>query len=302
MNDVGDTWTDVHYKETNNHDYLNFNSHHPDHTKKNIPYVLAKRIIVFTTKDEKVRKNLEDLRKWLQKCEYPIAVINKGIHDAKLQGPAPLKNESRIIPLISTYYSNFDNNLVLQMARQLIDRSKNERVQNAFKNTKLIQAYRQPKNILRTITNSKFITQITSSPNAGLTKCKDKRCDICKIYIKEESSFMTANWTNWKMKCNANCQSLNVLYYLVCNFCKITSYIGKTGNLRERHNNHVTGCRYGKSSNQFDRHVNRCAKMMKMDFNEPFFELHILMTVNDYDKLLSYEFKLHSKSLDTMNR
>ena len=43
----GYIWTDVFYKETNTHDYLNFSSHHPDHVKKNIPFVLAKRILVF---------------------------------------------------------------------------------------------------------------------------------------------------------------------------------------------------------------------------------------------------------------
>ena len=39
--------TDIFYKETNSHDYLNYFSHHPKHTKQNIPYNLAKRIIVF---------------------------------------------------------------------------------------------------------------------------------------------------------------------------------------------------------------------------------------------------------------
>ena len=36
--------TDIYYKPTNNHFYLDFNSHHPNHTKSNIPYNLAKRI------------------------------------------------------------------------------------------------------------------------------------------------------------------------------------------------------------------------------------------------------------------
>ena len=39
---------DVYYKDTNAHDYLAYDSHHPEHTKMNIPYVLSKRIIIIS--------------------------------------------------------------------------------------------------------------------------------------------------------------------------------------------------------------------------------------------------------------
>ena len=39
--------TDMYYKDTNVHDYLSYNSAHPKHCKGNLPYNLAKRIIVF---------------------------------------------------------------------------------------------------------------------------------------------------------------------------------------------------------------------------------------------------------------
>ena len=38
---------DLYYKLTNTHNYLPWDSAHPDHTKNNIPYNKAKRIIVF---------------------------------------------------------------------------------------------------------------------------------------------------------------------------------------------------------------------------------------------------------------
>ena len=133
--------TDVFYKETNSHDYLNYTSHHPTHVKNNIPYVLAKRIIVFTSCGELVEEHLYDLRKWLLKCEYPADIINKGIHNAKLQGPAPLKSEVRVIPLISTYYSNYDNETMLHVAKSLINKSKDERVTSAFKDVRFIDSF-----------------------------------------------------------------------------------------------------------------------------------------------------------------
>ena len=42
------------YKETNTHNYLNYNSHHPNHIKCNIPFNLAKRILVFVSDKQKV--------------------------------------------------------------------------------------------------------------------------------------------------------------------------------------------------------------------------------------------------------
>ena len=52
VTESGRVKTNVFYKVTNAHDYLPYDSHHPTHVKNNIPYVLAKRIIVFTTDSE----------------------------------------------------------------------------------------------------------------------------------------------------------------------------------------------------------------------------------------------------------
>ena len=69
--------TDVYYKKTNAHDYLNFKSDHPQHIKNNVPYNLAKRIIVFVSDPIKIENRLEELRKFLLNCEYPDEVIDK---------------------------------------------------------------------------------------------------------------------------------------------------------------------------------------------------------------------------------
>ena len=48
--------TDIYHKETNLHDYLNFQSAHPNHIKDTIPFKLAKRIIVFVTDEDTTKK------------------------------------------------------------------------------------------------------------------------------------------------------------------------------------------------------------------------------------------------------
>ena len=42
--------TDIYYKDTTPHDYLNFHSAYPTYVKQSIPFNLAKRILVFVTK------------------------------------------------------------------------------------------------------------------------------------------------------------------------------------------------------------------------------------------------------------
>ena len=44
----GSVETNFFYKTTNSHDYLSFDSHHPKQTKENVPYNLAKKIVVFS--------------------------------------------------------------------------------------------------------------------------------------------------------------------------------------------------------------------------------------------------------------
>ena len=305
LNEEGNIWTDVFYKETNTHDYLRYDSHHPEHVKKNIPFVLAKRILVFTTRECDIQKNLKDLRTWLTRCGYPQSVIDKGIHNAAIQGPAPL-NTNTVIPLISTYFNNYSNQMVLDVAQHLIRNTKNERIHKAFDGVKFVNAYRQPPNLLRQLTHSAFITsENISVKNPGLHKCNSPRCKLCKFYVKEESSFTTSNGTKWELKQFADCNSLNVIYFLQCNFCNRETYIGKTGNLRDRTNNHISCCRTGSGNNIFDNHVYTCANTNGTNISEdlqPFFTFHIMMVIRDYDRLLSYESQLQTQGHDTLNR
>ena len=295
----GNIWTNVHYKPTNTHEYLNFDSHHPDHVKSNIPYVLAKRIVVFTSKDHEMRKNLEDLRVWLQNCGYPKRMIQDGFHNAQLQGPAPPKKVSKVIPLISTYCNNYDNRSVMQMTKSLLKNPREQRLKDAFENVTFINAYKQPPNLLRSLSNSKFERR-EENQITGVFKCKEPKCKICRLYLQVGTEVPMSDGSTWEIRCFANCNSLNVLYFLVCNFCGIVSKIGKTDNCRDRTNNHITGCRHGTQTDDFDNHVFECGPQRGMNF-EPYFKLYILMVCSNYHKLLSYESSLHAQGLDTIN-
>ena len=53
---------------------------------KNILYCVAKRNVVFNSKEETEEVRLMELRELLQQCDYPPKLINEGIRNARLQG------------------------------------------------------------------------------------------------------------------------------------------------------------------------------------------------------------------------
>ena len=83
--------TDIYYKDTNAHDYLPYDSAHPDHSRDNVPYNLAKSIIASVSNEEEAEYRLNELKNWLKSCKYANNVINIAFCNTRLQGPAPLK-------------------------------------------------------------------------------------------------------------------------------------------------------------------------------------------------------------------
>ena len=101
--------TDIYYKDTNAHDYLPYNSAHPKHCKDNLPYNLAKRIIVFVSNDEKVKMRLKELKNWLKDCNYPDIFINQSFYNAKLQVPPPVTGNSKNEKVVRKIRSKLSN-------------------------------------------------------------------------------------------------------------------------------------------------------------------------------------------------
>ena len=193
--------TDVHYKLTNAHKYLNFTSFHPRHCKENIPYNLAKRIIVFVTNSEKMEHRLKEMEKWLIECGYPLQLIKKKVHNARLQGPAPKPDNCKnTMPFVTTYMSNVDSKPLMNTVRTLIESTKTPRLQEVFKQVKVVVGYKQPPNLKKMLTKASFknslnVKGLRTKLEPGIfASCKDIRCKICKLdYIQQCTSFETAN-------------------------------------------------------------------------------------------------------------
>ena len=127
-----------------------YDSHHPNHIKYNIPFNLAKRILIFVSDEQKVTLRLKELWKWLLNCGYPESVIDKSFFNAKLQGAANKPaNSKNILPLVSTYYSNFDMRNIVKTINLKLKQSPNESIKEIFGETQTVLSLKQPPNLLR---------------------------------------------------------------------------------------------------------------------------------------------------------
>ena len=300
-----DIETDIYYKDTNCHEYLNFDSHHPYHIKENVPYNLAKRIIVFCSDQTTEHRRLQELKSWLLNCNYPENIIDNKFHKAKLQGPAPQKTSSDLIPFVTTNFSNYDAKNISTISRSLLHNSKDARIGEVFSGCDTVLALRQPPNLQRQLTRAAFSSSTPAvSPNSkpGLYKCLNSRCDLCnKNYIQECKEFKTCNGKLWQIKSHIDCNTNNVVYFLQCAACRKEFYTGKTNNLRKRMNVHKSSSNLGNSTNIFDNHVFKC-KVQNKYFSEPQFFIYAFMSVRDERMLIPYERFLHNCGYDSMNR
>ena len=278
-----------------------FDSHHPEHTKNNIPYNLAKRIHVICSEEAWIEKNLRDLKEFLLDRSYPPRAIENGFYKAKLRGPANNTSNQKVVPLITPYLGNLDTSNIVNTTRDLIMASSNERLRNAFDEAKFVQCHTQTPNILQLLSSSRFFSSSTNhNEEKGTVQCSNKLCQICRLnYIQQCKSFKTSNGTDWKIKRRITCNAKNCIYFLKCKFCIDFTKLGKTDDLRLRTNNHRSCCRNGNGSDIFDNHVFICSRLNGSKPPEPLFLLFVMMECNDYDKLLSIERKLHLEGHDT---
>lgn len=108
----------MYYKPTDTHQYLHFSSCHPGHTKRAIPYNLARRVCTIVSDNEKRNERLHELKASLIKQCYPVGIIDDGIKKALALNRENLINPSenntsdlKKLPLVTTHNPN-DINII----------------------------------------------------------------------------------------------------------------------------------------------------------------------------------------------
>ena len=99
---------------------------------------------------------LKELKSWLKDYNYPD--INQSFYNTKLQ--APFTDNLKNIRYIITYYENIDNEKVVRKIRPKLSNIQSRQLSEVFKNKNVILSQKQPKNLLRLLTQARFNTEI----------------------------------------------------------------------------------------------------------------------------------------------
>ena len=255
-------WMDLYHKPTDTQMYVPFNSNHPPHCKRNIPFTLARRICAIVENQERKHMHLKNLRRNLKMQKYPDEIIVKGIKkaleipQAELRKPKTMEENSKIMPYVSTYNPN--NPQVSNIIKSVFENIQGNDVPG-FKDMKLIQSRRQAPNLKRILTKAEF-----SSKKPEVRKCGDARCQCCNHLRLSDHYVFKRTGFHFQLKSSMSCDSSNLIYVLICDGCK-EEYIGETGEgvtkLRDRvrvYRQHIRDKQY--QMLEVERHVRECGK------------------------------------------
>lgn len=263
--------TDIYYKPTDSRRYLNFKSCHPSHTKRNIPYNLARRIALIV-EDKTVRKvRLDELTQSLIDCDYPPKLCSDASNKFSSVDSKDLRKNTRkdrdhnILCFVNTYNpNNFQFYEIIKNSINMLEGS--EKMVEVMQNRTIINSLRQPQNLRRILTSSKF-----KGSNSGeikkVTKCGRPRCKLCR-QIVEGIEFKLQDGRSIKPNTNMTCKSDWVCYLLKCANCTRT-YIGSTKNpLNLRINLHRDHAKnpFKKDAIGCSRHFANCCKEEEIKF------------------------------------
>ena len=228
--------TDIYAKKTDTFNYLPFNSAHPRHVMRNIPYSLARRIRGIVSKEELIPIRMKEMADRLTVKKYPKKLIDDAINRAM--------NTTRDSILYPN--SNANGNIQPQSGKSAYCVSTfNAKFQHPGKS---IQPYVDLFNNTRTDESQKLnikfsfrkspslkdLLMFRKQPHSNkVIKCSSQ-CTLCTNNLHSGNELKLNSGFTLHPNADFDCMSRNLEYIMVCGGCK-EYYIGETGDtLRNR--------------------------------------------------------------------
>jgi hypothetical protein len=231
INDDLTLQTDIHIKETNNHQYLDYTSCHPKQCKDGIPYSQAKRYRRIISDDNSFKSSLQDLKHHFKQRDYPEKIIDCAFEKVSALSQEDAlqscnKAKTKVIPFTVEYNPSLPNiGAAINKYWVILNLSQKEEVRSVHETYKPILAFKRPNNIGNFITRAQFTNSLNSS--RASSACGRTRCSHCKSIHVGEKFKSTVTGEQFNLQKNMNCASKDVIYLITCKQCK-KQYVGQT--------------------------------------------------------------------------
>ena len=250
--------TDVYTKPTDTRAYLHFDSDHPRHTKRAVPYGLAVRAKRICSNQSRYQRQKQEIHSKLRQRGYPARDINLsleragGIDRATLLEKKTTTASKDGVPLVLTYSAHLPNiNKVLATKRHILHRS--DRLKEAF-SANIFTSYKRGTNLRDILVHKKTKQLVLGEVRRG-QQC-GKNCVVCRRIYHEKDTVCGQLGTCTYDK-SIGCLTNNVIYGIFCRKCEGVCYVGETGGkLYTRVQNHLSTIRTGKTSFVVSSHFN----------------------------------------------
>ena len=221
--------TDLYTKPTDRNTYLPYNSAHPRHCMKGLPYGQFLRIRRICSKEEDfirhaAKKAAQLIQKGYPKEDLLESLLKSHNRDRGMLLKPPVvedtKDEKVDVFLTTTYNKTFPGlRNQVESTWDLLGRSSTTR---HISETNLKVSYRRPKNLRDHLVRSKLPKlddQCQTKDSGPRTKCENAKCRYClRLNKTGRVTSNTTGRTYTSMK-NIDCMSNNLVYCINCKKC-----------------------------------------------------------------------------------
>ena len=236
--------TDLFSKTTDTHQFLEFSSCHPYHTKRSIPYSQTLRLRRICSDDKDFYKRVKELKGYLKARGYDMNMVEKQVTEAMRKSREEAleervnqdtKNDRDVF--VTTYHPALSEKIFKIFKNTHSILSSREDHREIFKDVPMI-AFRRTKSLQDILVRA--MVKYVSNESNECRGCDGRSdCEVCGILIKG-SSFSNKDRTKTYdiRKGTLHCNSSMCIYLMTCNFCK-KQYVGKSEpRFRLRYNNY----------------------------------------------------------------
>ncbi len=236
--------TSVHYKPTDSHSYLRYNSHHLDKCRDSI-----------CSEDEDFAQRTEEMKDFFVQRGYPQRLWENSLKKVKLIKRCdtlhsnPLNQTSGKIPLVLTY-----NELNVKIAGSIRKNARmlrdNDEVGHMFNNN-ILTSFKNDRKLAKHVIKSR----LPEDEIPGTFPCGRSRCKTCNHILNTNTVVGPSGSVD--IKKSFQCTTKGIIYCLTCLRCG-DLYIGGTGHmLAVRFREHLADIHNAKVGKEVASHFNQ---------------------------------------------